>query len=254
MIDFVHETARRRWRDHWTEAPQLVGAGTLLSNGPLTIGFARRFATYKRADLLFRDIERLRTLITDQTRPVQIIFAGKAHPADDPGKHVLQRVFGYAQDSSLEGRVAFLEDYEMHMARRLVQGVDLWLNLPRVPMEACGTSGMKAALNGVPQLGTSDGWWAEGHTGENGWRLPVATDDDPDAPDAEHLYSLLEEKIVPLYYNRDANEIPVGWMRVMKHAIAEAGKRFTARRMVMDYTHKYYVPAIRDNVHAPAST
>jgi starch phosphorylase len=254
LIDFVHETARRRWRDHWTEAPQLVGAGTLLSNGPLTIGFARRFATYKRADLLFRDLERLRALITDQTRPVQIIFAGKAHPADDPGKHVLQRVFGYAQDSSLEGRVAFLEDYEMHMARRLVQGVDLWLNLPRVPMEACGTSGMKAALNGVPQLGTSDGWWAEGHTGENGWRLPVAPEEDPDAPDAEQLYSLLEQKIVPLYYNRNANGIPVGWTRVMKHAIAEAGKRFTARRMVKDYTHKYYMPAIRDNVHAPAST
>src|SRR5439155_16847874 len=193
---YIREEARHRWRDYWKDAAKLAGAGALLSPAVLTIGFARRFATYKRADLLFRDPERLRRLLTDAQRPVQIIFSGKAHPADDPGKRVLQQVFMAAQDPSFEGRIAFLEDYELHLAHRLVAGVDLWLNLPRVPLEACGTSGMKAALNGVPQLGTLDGWWAEGYTGENGWAIPLASDGDQDQQDMEHLFSLLEDKVV----------------------------------------------------------
>jgi starch phosphorylase len=221
-----------------------VAAGTLLDPHALTIAFARRFATYKRADLLFRDPDRLRRLVTTPWRPVQIIFAGKAHPADEPAKHLLQRVYGFARDPSFEGRITFLEDYEMHLAHRLVQGVDVWLNVPRVPMEACGTSGMKAALNGVPQVGTLDGWWAEGWTGRNGWAIPKPDGEQVDEHDAEHLYRLLEEEIVPLYYRRDARGIPVEWVMHMKHAIREAGARFTARRMVQQYAREYYVPAL----------
>jgi starch phosphorylase len=245
LIDFIRDEARRRWREQWKEPGHLVAAGTLLGSDALTIGFARRFATYKRADLVFRDPDRLRRLVTDPRHPVQIIFAGKAHPADDPAKHLLQRVYGFARDPTFEGRITFLEDYEMHLAHRLVQSVDLWLNLPRVPMEACGTSGMKAGLNGVPQLGSLDGWWAEGWTGRNGWALPRPADRDTDADDAEHLYALLEEEIVPLFYERSAAGIPVGWVDRMKHAIREAGSQFTARRMVQQYTREWYIPGMR---------
>ena len=174
LMAFVREEARRRWSGEWKEAAHVVGAGTLLDPEVFTIGFARRFATYKRADLVFRDFDRLHALLVNPRRPVQIIFAGKAHPQDQPGKELLQRVYSYTRDARLEGRIAFLEDYDMHLAHRLVQGVDLWLNLPRVPLEASGTSGMKAALNGVPQLSTLDGWWDEGFEGQNGWALPPA--------------------------------------------------------------------------------
>jgi starch phosphorylase len=244
LISFIRDDARRRWREQWKEPGHLVAAGTLLDPGGLTIGFARRFATYKRADLLFRDPDRLRRLITTPRRPVQIIFAGKAHPADEPAKHLLQRVYGFARDPSFEGRITFLEDYEMHLSHRLVQGVDLWLNVPRVPMEACGTSGMKAALNGVPQVGTLDGWWAEGWTGRNGWAIPKPDGEQVDDHDAQHLYRLLEEEIVPIYYRRDARGVPVEWVAHMKHAIREAGARFSARRMVQQYVREYYVPAL----------
>ncbi len=204
LFSFIREQARKRWRDEWDEAMHLVGAGTLLDPAAFTIGFARRFATYKRADLIFRDEERLLKLLTNPWRPVQIIFAGKAHPADDAGKKMLQRVYSYTRDPRFEGRIAFLQDYDLNSADRLVQGVDLWLNLPVVPMEASGTSGMKAALNAIPQVSTLDGWWAEGYTGLNGWALPLTSGyPDPDAADAENLYSLLEREVVPLYYDRD---------------------------------------------------
>jgi starch phosphorylase len=162
---------------------------------------------------------------------------------------VLQTVHRFTHDPFFEGRVAFLEDYEMHMAHVLVQGVDLWLNMPRVPLEASGTSGMKAALNGVPQLSTIDGWWEEGYDGSNGWAIPVAADpeDHPgtDVADAEELYSLLETEIVPLYYMRDAEGVPFGWVDRMRDAIRVAGSRFAARRMVQDYAEGYYLPALR---------
>jgi starch phosphorylase len=245
FIDFLRDDARRRWRERWKEPGHLVAAGTLLSPNALTIGFARRFATYKRADLLFRDPERLHGILTDPHRPVQVLFAGKAHPADEPAKHLLQRVYGFARDPAFEGRLSFVEDYEMHLAHRMVQSVDLWLNVPRVPMEACGTSGMKAALNGVPQVGTMDGWWAEGWTGRNGWAIPRSTDEDEDAHDAEHLYELLENEIVPLFYQRDPRGVPVGWIDQMRHAMHEAGERFTARRMLQQYTRESYLPAMR---------
>jgi starch phosphorylase len=246
LYTFIREEARRRWRDQWHEAARLAGAGTLLAPSAMTIGFARRFATYKRADLILRDVERLRRLLTSPRRPVQLVFAGKAHPADEPGKQMLQKVYGFTRDPKFEGRIAFLEDYELHLAHRLVQGVDAWLNVPRVPMEASGTSGMKAGLNAVPQISTMDGWWAEGYSGQNGWAIPlVAPDEDADQADADQLYTLLEEQVVPLYYDTDGRGVPAGWVLRMKHALQVALERFTARRMVQQYVTEYYVPALR---------
>ncbi len=247
LLRTIRESARRRWADQWKEALHLVGAGTLLDERALTIGFARRFVAYKRANLIFRDLDRLHRLLVDPWRPVQLVFAGKAHPADESAKQVLQGVYKLTRESRFEGRIAFVEDYEMHLAHRLVQGVDLWLNVPRPPLEACGTSGMKAALNGVPQLSTLDGWWHEGYDGNNGWAIPSAPEgQDADAADAERLYTLLEEQVVPLFYTRDARGIPLGWVEKMKHALRVAGERFTAQRMVRQYVTEYYVPSIRD--------
>jgi glycogen phosphorylase len=242
---FLVEQARRRWRDVWGKARHLVASGPLLDPEVLTLGFARRFATYKRADLLLREEERLLDLIVDARRPVQVVFAGKAHPADDDGKRILQRIYRLSHDPRSAGRVAFVQDYEMHVARALLEGVDVWLNVPRVPKEASGTSGMKAALNLVPQLGTLDGWWAEGYTRENGWAIPVAPNsDDPDEWDWDHLFLLLENEVVPLFYDRNEAGIPVGWVQKMKHALWVAGRDFTADRMLLDYAADYYLPAL----------
>lgn len=260
LLDALRETARRRWTrvsgepngtDSTTAEQDTfrgVSDGLLLDPDTLTIGFARRFATYKRADLIFHDLDRLRTLLTNVGRPVQLVFAGKAHPADVPGKRVLQSVYEFTQDASLAGRVAFVENYDMRSAAQLVQGVDLWLNLPRVPLEASGTSGMKAALNGIPQLSTLDGWWPEAYNGMNGWAIPLvaATLDDgaADAADAEHLYGILEREIVPLFYTRDDAGLPTEWIQRMKQAICVAGQKFTTRRMVQEYAVEYYAPAM----------
>lgn len=245
LFSFIRERARKQWREEMGEAMHLVGAGTLLNHSVLTIGFARRFATYKRADLIFRDEQRLLKLLTNPWRPVQIIFAGKAHPADEEGKRMLQRVYSYTRDPRFEGRIAFLQDYDLNSADRLLQGVDLWLNLPAIPMEASGTSGMKAALNAVPQVSTLDGWWAEGYTGMNGWALPVSTGyPDPDSADAENLYTLLEREVVPLFYEKGKDGLSRGWLLRMKHALLEAGSRFTASRMVREYVERAYLPSI----------
>ena len=251
LLTYIREEARRRWAERWKEAAHVVGAGTLINPDPLIIGFARRFATYKRAYLLFEDFDRLHEMLVNPWRPVQLIFAGKAHPEDAPGKEVLQRVYTMTRDPRLEGRVAFIEDYEMHLAHRLVQGVDLWLNVPRAPLEACGTSGMKAALNSVPQLSTLDGWWYEGYMGVNGWALPPSEPGDQDAVDAGHLYTLLEEQVIPLYYKRDARGLPVEWLQKMKQALRIAGEKFDARRMVQEYVNQYYVPAASGDLSDP---
>jgi glycogen phosphorylase len=245
LMRTIREQARRRWADQWKEASHLVGAGTLLEQDALTIGFARRFATYKRADLMFQDPDRLQRLLVNPWRPVQLVFSGKAHPADEPGKQILQRVYQYSREPRFEGRIAFLEDYDMHLAHCLVQGVDLWLNVPRPPLEACGTSGMKAGLNGVPQLSTLDGWWAEGYDGRNGWVIPSdPSDPGSDAAEAETLYRLLEGQVVPLFYDRDDRGVPQGWVDKMKHALSVAGERFNAERMVREYVTEYYLPAM----------
>ncbi len=248
LMRMVREEARRAFAQHTLETVQLVGAGTLLDPHALTIGFARRFATYKRADLIFRDVERLHALVTNTSRPVQIVFAGKAHPADTPGKKVLQNVYQFTRDPQFEGRIAFVEDYGMHLAHLLVQGVDVWMNLPRVPMEASGTSGMKAALNGVPHLSTIDGWWEEGYEGNNGWAIPAAVDSDDATGTVERLYTLLEQEVVPRFYDRDPKDLPRRWILTMKHAMRAAGQQFTARRMVEQYARGYYAPSILGDV------
>jgi starch phosphorylase len=244
LMHLVREEARTAFARRTIESTQLVGAGTLLDPKTLTIGFARRFATYKRADLIFRDVERLRKLVTNVQRPVQIVFAGKAHPADTPGKQVLQNVYHFTRDPQFEGRVAFVEDYGMHLAHLLVQGVDLWMNLPRIPLEASGTSGMKAALNGVPQISTIDGWWEEGYEGNNGWAITPDEDDDAGVSTSNRLYELLEQEVVPRFYDVDKNDVPRRWLATMKHSIRVAGQQFTARRMVEQYARAFYAPSI----------
>ena len=226
-----------------------MGAGAVLEPNAFRIGFARRFATYKRANLIFSDPERLHNLLVDPRRPVQLVVAGKAHPADTPGKEVLQSVYRFTHDPFYEGRVAFVEDYGMYPAHVLVQGVDLWLNLPRVPLEASGTSGMKAALNGVPQLSTIDGWWEEGFDGTNGWALPRVPEsldiEETDREDAAALYQVLEQEIVPTYYDRNVQGVPLAWVERMRNALRVAARKFTAHRMLRDYAERYYTPAMQ---------
>jgi starch phosphorylase len=247
LMTLIRERARRGRVERKMDAEQVLSAGTLLDPDALVVGFARRFATYKRATLPFHDIERLKRLLHSQYRPVQFIFAGKAHPADDAGKRLIQHVYNVARDPAMGGRIAFVEDYDMQVARYLVQGVDVWLNTPRRPYEASGTSGQKAAANGVPNLSVLDGWWAEGYTGANGWAIePGKRYDDQaaqDAADAEALYDLLENEVVPLFYKRDADNVPRGWVRVMKEAIRTAVPVFCTRRMVKEYAERFYVPA-----------
>jgi len=247
LMSMIRERARRQRIAGLMNPEQVLCAGTFLDPDALIIGFARRFATYKRATLIFHDLERLKRLLHDRYRPVQFIFAGKAHPADDGGKRLLQQIYNIAKDSAIGGRIAFIEDYDLQVARYLVQGVDVWLNTPRRPYEASGTSGQKAAINGIPNLSVLDGWWAEGYNGADGWAIdPRQQYDDPaaqDAADAEVLYRLLEDEVVPLFYKRDADDVPRGWVRVMKEAIRTAIPVFSARRMVKEYTERFYVPA-----------
>ena len=251
LFTFVRERARQRWVEEHVGMPRVVAAGTLLEPDALTIGFARRFTGYKRPELVFTDRERLARILNAPGRPVQIVFAGKSHPADDVGKHHLQRVYRAALDPLFAGRVAFIDDYELHVAHFLVQGCDVWLNNPRKPLEASGTSGMKAAINGVPHLSIGDGWWAEGFTGANGWVIDGAVDgerrndqDAVDRADADALYRLLENDVVPAFYDRDEANVPRRWIAVVKEAIKTVAPRFSARRMVKEYVERMYVPAL----------
>jgi len=246
LIDTVRERVRQRWAKDRISASKVLAGGTLLDPSVLTLGFARRFATYKRADLILRDLERLKRMLNDRWRPIQIIFAGKAHPADDEGKRLLQKVFRTAANQDLGGRIAFLEDYGEQFAQYLVHGVDVWLNNPLPPLEACGTSGMKAALNGVPQLSILDGWWVEGFNGKNGWATDGREDiRNRDDVDAAALYDLLEKEIIPLYYTVSEDGIPHGWIRIMKETIRSNAPRFSTRRMVKEYLDRFYVPALQ---------
>ena len=249
LFSFIRERVRQRWTNEGAGAARIVAAGTMFDQYALTIGFARRMTGYKRPELIFSDPDRLARILNQPGRNVQILFAGKAHPADDTGKHHLQRIYKRALDPTFGGRIAFVDDYDLHVAHFLVQGCDVWMNNPLKPLEASGTSGMKAAINGTPHMSIGDGWWAEGFTGDNGWLIEAQADpNDPGArdwADAEAMYTLLEQQLVPAFYDRDAHGIPRGWLRVVKQSIRTVLPRFTARRMVKDYVREMYVPAAR---------
>jgi starch phosphorylase len=254
LLSLVDDRTRWSWRSGQMEASQVLATGVLLDPGALTIGFARRFATYKRATLIFRDVQRLKGILHAERCPVQIIFAGKSHPADGAGKELIREVYHFAQDPEFGGRIAFLEDYDLHIAHFLVQGVDVWLNSPRRPNEASGTSGMKAAMNGVPNLSVLDGWWPEayqapiGDRASNGWAFGEAQYADwetQDEMDSQALYAILEEQVMPLYYDRDATDVPRKWVQVMKEAIRTSVAAFSTRRMVKEYIQQMYLPAMR---------
>ena len=243
--------ARGRLRNQFArhgEAPSVLAElDSALDPAIMTIGFARRFATYKRAGLLFSDLDRLTRLLWSTQRPLQIVFAGKAHPADRPGQKVIQEIFQLSRSPQLRGRVFIMEDYDIRVGRYLVQGVDVWLNNPRRPLEASGTSGMKAAQNGVPNLSVLDGWWDEGYAGDNGWAIGGRETNPDEAAqdwaDAQDLYRLLEEDLIPRYYERDAGGLPERWTDVMRRAMATSLWRFSTTRMLQEYTERLYLPA-----------
>ncbi|MEB3298312.1 MAG: alpha-glucan family phosphorylase [Candidatus Sericytochromatia bacterium] len=248
LVEVIRHRARTR-RQRLGDAPARVAAAdTLLDPEVLTIGFARRFATYKRAALLFRDPERLARIVNQAGRPVQFLFAGKAHPADVPGREVIRQVMEMSRRPEFVHRVFFVEDYDMNVARHLVQGVDVWLNNPRRPLEASGTSGQKAAANGVLNASVLDGWWEEGYDGQNGWAIGQALDypdeEAQDEADAQSLYDLLEHEIVPLFYDRDSRGVPTGWLQRSRHAMLSLTWRFSTHRMLQDYTRLFYLPAM----------
>jgi len=226
---------------------QAIASGVMLDPYVLTIGFARRFATYKRADLDFHDLDCLLELINRPNRAVQIVFAGKAHPADEPGKQLIQEVYRIVKKAENGGRLVFLEDYDMNLARYLVQGVDVWMNNPRRPNEASGTSGMKAAMNGVLNFSVLDGWWREAYNGSNGWAIGEDAGLDSevrDEADAESLYDVLENQIIPLYYTeRNADNVPMEWMKMLKESVRTIAPQFGTRRMLKEYIERLYLPA-----------
>ena len=255
LLDLLDRRMRARWLGGNFEPNQVVASAPFLDRDALTIGFARRMATYKRATLIFRDPDRLARILTDLERPVQIIFAGKAHPADDGGKRLIQEIFHHAQNPKFGGRIAFAEDYDMRLTTRLVAGVDIWLNNPIFPLEASGTSGMKASANGVPNVSILDGWWIEGYheAPRNGWGIEPtdAHDDEQDEIEAEAIYRTLEEQVVPLYYRRGADGIPHGWVEVCLNAIQSISPEFGMRRMLRDYVRELYLPASAHRVTDP---
>ncbi len=247
LIDEMDERARRRYVGGMFDAWQVLSSGAFQNAGVLTLGFARRFATYKRATLIFHDIDRLARIVNDPEHPVQIIFAGKAHPADEGGKRLIQEIYTRARDPRLGGRIAFAEDYEMGLASLLVAGVDVWLNNPRYPLEASGTSGMKASANGVPNCSILDGWWIEGYQANprNGWGIEPSSLDGAaqDEEEADAIYSVLEQQVVPLYYQRAHDGLPHEWIKLAKQAIRSDAPRFSTRRMLIQYIDFLYLSA-----------
>lgn len=251
LVFYIQERARLRWMQGNLHPVQVIAAGALLDPYALTIGFARRFATYKRAGLILSDMERLLRILNQSNRPVQIIFAGKAHPADEPGKLLLQQVYQAVKKAENGGRLVFLEDYDINLAHYLVQGVDVWLNTPLRPNEASGTSGMKAALNGVLNFSVLDGWWREAYNGQNGWAIGQDADpqsDNPDLADAASLYETLENEIIPLYYeNRNGDDVPVQWLGRVKESLRTIAPQFNTRRMLREYIEQLYRPASQES-------
>ncbi len=247
LLEFVRRRAVEQAQHRNEPQETLQKLGRLLSPDALTIGFARRFATYKRANMILNDIEKLASMVNDLKRPVQFVFAGKAHPRDEPGKRVLQQIAELMRDRQFAEKFVFVEDYDINVGRHFVQGVDVWLNNPRRPLEASGTSGQKVVLNGGLNLSVLDGWWAEAYDHLNGFAIGIGRThsnmDMHDSRDGEDLYRVLREEVIPLYYERDHDGLPRGWIKRMKRTIRTLGWRFNADRMVMDYTLKCYVPA-----------
>jgi starch phosphorylase len=247
---FARGRLRNQFARHGEAPSTLEELEQVLDPSILTIGFARRFATYKRAALVFSDPNRISRLLWDEQRPMQIVFAGKAHPADRPGQGMIQDIFGRSRSPRLRGRVFILEDYDIRIARFLVQGVDVWLNNPRRPLEASGTSGMKAAANGVLNVSVLDGWWDEGWTGDNGWAIG-GRETNPDEgaqdwADAQDLYRILEQELIPAYYERDRHQLPARWIQLMRNSIASTIWRFSTTRMLHEYVERLYLPAAGD--------
>jgi starch phosphorylase len=247
LLAFVRRRVSRQYRRRGESDEIVEAARSLLDPNVLTIGFARRFATYKRADLILSNIELLYELVSDPERPIQLIFAGKAHPADEPGKQLIKKIANLRHDPRLAPRVAFIEDYDINVCRHMIQGVDVWLNNPRRPLEASGTSGEKAVLNGGLNLSVLDGWWAEAYDGANGFAIGKGTShvsyEINDRRDAADLYRVLREQVIPLYYDRDIDGLPRHWIKRMMNSISSLAWRFSAHRMVMDYVQRAYLPA-----------
>jgi starch phosphorylase len=247
LIEFVRRRAVEQATYRGDSKETTARLGRILSPDALTIGFARRFATYKRANLILRDLEALAAMVNDPKRPVQFVFAGKAHPHDEPGKRVLQEIAQMMREPTFAAKFVFVEDYDINVGRVLVQGVDVWLNNPRRPLEASGTSGQKVVLNGGLNLSVLDGWWAEAYDGLNGFSIGTGRThtnmDVHDERDGKDLYRTLKDEVIPLFYQRDQDGLPRGWIRRMKRTIRTLGWRFNADRMVMDYASTLYVPA-----------
>jgi starch phosphorylase len=249
MVDTMRQRVRAQYLRYGEGTRRLEEALSLLNPNALTLGFARRFATYKRATLIFKDEARLLRLLNNPDRPVQIVFSGKAHPADEPGKSFIQQIYQISQRPEFLGKIIFVENYDMHIARQLIAGVDVWLNNPRRPHEASGTSGQKAALCGIPNFSVLDGWWVEGFDGVsgNGWSIgeerEYKDEATQDEADVLNLYATLEDEIIPLFYNRNADGVPTGWVQTMKNAIRTCAPAFSMKRMVKEYATCYYLPA-----------
>ena len=252
LIDYTRHRLREQHLRLGEGSVQIAEFEHMLNPDALIIGFARRFATYKRATLIFRDIERLRRIMSNPERPVQIIYAGKSHPADGPGKSLIEQVYRVSRSDAFRGKIIFLENYDIDMARYLVSGTDLWLNNPIRPHEASGTSGQKAALNGQPNCSILDGWWAEGYNGKNGWAIGEEREyhdsNIQEEADSLSLYQLLEEEIIPTYYDRGPDGIPHRWIATMKEAIRTCAPAFSMRRMVKEYTTRFYVPEMQQGM------
>lgn len=251
LVDEVRRRVRESWLERGAAPAELGWVDRVFDPSVLTIGFARRVPTYKRLTLMLRDPERLRALLLDPQRPLQLVVAGKSHPADDDGKRLIQQVVQFADDPAVRHRIVFLPDYDMSMARYLYWGCDVWLNNPLRPLEACGTSGMKSALNGGLNLSIRDGWWDEMYDGDNGWAIPTADgvrdERRRDDLEAGALYEMLHRSVLPRFYERDANDVPARWMQMVTHTLRTLGPKVLAARMVRDYTTGYYIPAARSH-------
>lgn len=260
LVEDVRARLRQSWLERGATDAELGWIATAFDPNVLTVGFARRVPTYKRLTLMLRDPDRLEQLLLDEQRPIQLIVAGKSHPADDGGKALIQQVVRFADRPQVRHRIAFLPNYDMSMARLLYWGCDVWLNNPLRPLEACGTSGMKSALNGGLNLSIRDGWWDEWYDGENGWEIPsadgVADENRRDDLEAGALYDLLAQAVAPKFYERDERGVPQRWVEMVRHTLQTLGPKVLASRMVRDYVEHYYAPAAQSfaGPRAPSST